>query len=401
MMLGRPTCIDQMKRELDTRGYAILKNVQLPRRYFEPSEGADLLFKPMEGEKTGYVLLIQADVKYIGSDALLRSAFSSQVVRGWRPLHILAATDPESVLRQAEVLLGLHDREPQATSPSTHGEIVIEPDGLTTHPNTSRGTRADLQRFGTDLVVEARHGRLGPALFREKETLAVMRILSKEGKNALCLLGECGVGKTKVVENLAVQIAAGNVPDALRGCRILDINLSILAAGASFQNQFEGLLVKALEQARCDKHVILFFDELHTLCTLPGNASQLVKSDLGRGRVRCIGATTNAEYRRKIEPDTALARRFQVLPVLELTRAQTVRILSDYRVRLYQHHHVVIPDQLLEMAVDLADRYVRNRYLPDKALDLLDEACACARIASLRKLLPGRSRSPQQEARHV
>lgn len=211
----------------------------------------------------------------------------------------------------------------------------------------------------------------------------MIRVLSKEGKNAVCLVGEPGVGKTRVVEHLALLVAKGEVPNALRGVRILDVNLSMLAAGAIHQNEFEGRMKQILDLARRDAKVILFLDELHTLRAPGSDASQMVKSDLGRGRIRCIGATTPREFR-LIENDAALARRFQVVPVGELSRGQTVHILEQVVPRLEAHHHVEIPAELLPVVVDLSIRYVPSRHLPDKALDLLDEACACAGLGAPR-----------------
>jgi ATP-dependent Clp protease ATP-binding subunit ClpC len=233
------------------------------------------------------------------------------------------------------------------------------------------------------LVAEARRGHIAPALFREKETAAMIRVLSKEGKNAVCLVGEPGVGKTHVVEHLALLVARGEVPLALQGVRLLDVNLSMLAAGAVHQNEFEGRMKQVLDLARRDPKVILFLDELHTLRTPGNDASQMVKADLGRGRIRCIGATTQREFR-LIESDAALARRFQVVPVAALNREQSIHVLEQLVPHLEAHHRVEVPVDLLPVIVDLSIRYVSNRQLPDKALDLLDEACACASLDSHR-----------------
>jgi ATP-dependent Clp protease ATP-binding subunit ClpA len=371
---------NELRRELATHGLAIFRGIALPQRYFavQGSAGADLLFKRLD-DGTGCIALIQQDVRYLGRDQALAKAFASRPNNGWRPIAVFRPAEPEAVLSQADILLGLTGRAPQLPMPSQPREIVVDPGELEHHAGGQNPEKDDAARFGTDLVEEARQGRLTAALFRDKETEALIRILSKEGKTAACLVGEPGVGKTKVVENLAVWVAQNRVPPGLQGARILDVNLCLLAAGATYQNEFEGRMKKVLDLARRDSNVILFLDEVHTIRAPGSNASQMVKSDLGRGRIRCIGATTNAEFR-LIDTDAALARRFQVVPVPELTRDQTVEILDDYRKNLLRHHGVEIPDELLATTVDLATRYVSNRYLPDKALDLLDEACACARL---------------------
>jgi ATP-dependent Clp protease ATP-binding subunit ClpC len=193
------------------------------------------------------------------------------------------------------------------------------------------------------------------------------------------LVGPPGVGKTAVVEGLAVRVAHEAIPDSLIRARILDVNLSFLAAGATYRNEFEGRLKDLLDLARHDRNVILFLDEIHVICACGSDGSQLIKSDLGRGRIRCIGATTNSEFR-ALEADAALARRFQAIPVQEPTPRQSLEILRAARARFEEYHGVSILDEQLKAVVDLACRFVPERHLPDKALDLLDEACACARI---------------------
>ena len=247
-------------------------------------------------------------------------------------------------------------------------------------PESARGH--DDGRFGTDLVEEARHGRLAPARFRQSETAALMRI-SKREKNAACVVGEAGVGKTAIVENLAIEIAAANVPPALIDTRIVDVNLSFMAAGAVHANEFEGRLARILDIARADRRMILFFDEIHTIRLTGSNVAQLVKSDLGRGRIRCVGATTPEEFR-DIEDDSALARRFQKIRVDELTREESIAVLENAKARLEAHHRVTIPHEMIVRCVDLSIRFAPDRRLPDKALDLLDEACAAAQISRWR-----------------
>lgn len=369
--------VEQLERDWTTRGYSVLRGVPLSPEYFQaPGRGADLLFKPLDsGDRCA--VLVEAGVRYLGADPALLEAFASPTHNGWRALCVLRPATPETVLSGARAALGLDGSPPQLMPSALRMVVPGDPD----HAPGPRPAPRSATELAVNLVEEARSGRLFPALFRERETEALLRILLKEGKNAACLIGEAGVGKTKVVENLAVRIVRGDVPPTFAQARILEVNLSYLAAGASFQNQVEGRLKEILDLARADRNVVLFLDELHTICSPTHQAAQLIKPDLGRGRVRCIGATTNTDYR-VIEEDVALARRFQPVPVLELTPGQTLEVLREHRGRLQAHHGVAIDDSLLDSAIDLSVRHVPGRRLPDKAIDLLDEACALARMRS-------------------
>lgn len=373
MPLYEPARASRVRADIEHQDYAVISAVALPARYFETTQGtADILLRRLD-DGSGCILLIEESAHYRGDDARVMACFTHSVRSGWRPLVLLSSVDAASVLRQADLMLGLNGNAPRVPVPPQRKEISFP----APEPEPTPGR--ENERFGSDLVEEARRGRLAPALFREEETAAAIRILSKQGKNAVCLVGEAGVGKTAVVEQLAIGVAGGNVPPAMRDVRILDINLSFVAAGAVHQNEFEGRLKEVLEQARRDPRVVLFFDEVHTICRPGSDASQMVKSDLGRGRIRCIGATTPTEFR-AIEADPALARRFQVVRVDELGQEQTIKVLDRCRARLEAHHQVSIPREMLAAAVDLSVRYAPHRRLPDKAIDLLDEASACARL---------------------
>lgn len=379
MPLLDPRDVNGFHREMETSQLAIVRGIPLPDNHFAVrGPGADLLFKRLDrGRSVG--ILVDEEVRYIGVHPALRDMFSTQPIRGWRPLLVVPGQPSDRALREAETLLGLNGLPPRvpAGEESAPREIVVTGEQVRNDTGLKDGSAPS--SFGVDLVLEAREGRLEPPLFRAAETAALVRILSKEGKNAAVLVGPPGVGKTAAVEGLAVAIARGEVPADFGAARVLDVNLSFLAAGCGFRNEFEGRMKNLLDQARRDPTTILFFDELHTIRNAGGDASQMVKSDLGRGHLRCIGATTNEEFR-QIEQDAALARRFQVVPVVELTAAQTVEVLRVASERLQRHHRVSIPDDLLRVIVDLSVRHVPNRHLPDKALDLLDEACACARL---------------------
>lgn len=381
MPLNEPRMIERFRRESALASFVTALQVPLPPGHFATHEarGADILFK-RRADTGGYLLIIDAGVRYVGNNQTYQELFAVPADRGWRVLAGISSDDPELVLAQADSILGLAGRPPgMPVRRDGRPELIVRTEELTAAPE--RGADEPGERFGVDLVDEARAGRLTAPLFRDRETDALVRIVSKAGKNAACLVGAPGVGKTAVVEGLAVRIARNDVPKALAETRILDVNLSFLAAGATYKNEFEGRIKALLDLARTDRDVILFLDELHTIRGPASDASQMVKSDLGRGRIRCIGATTNSEYR-LLESDAALTRRFQVIPVQELTPTQWVNILRAARPRLEGHHRVSISDELLQSVVDLSCRYVPDRQLPDKALDLLDEACACARLGA-------------------
>lgn len=383
MPLLVPDHIAKFQQELTNTTVVIFSEVLLPQQYFATANGAtiDIMFKRLN-DATGYILLIDEEVRYLGTEADIIEAFLNTPRNGWRPLTIFRVATPETVLRHADAFLGLDNQKPRIlkAEPPKPREIVIKAEEIHQQEGVEKTNE---ERFGRDLVEEVRHGRLEPPLFRDQETEALIRILSKAGKNAACLVGEPGVGKTAVVEGLALAIAEGRVPGVLAKARLLDINLSFLAAGATFKNEFEGRMKELLDLARQDQNVILFLDELHTIRGQSSDASQMIKSDLGRGRIRCVGATTNSEFR-LIEADTALARRFQVVPVAELTPTQSTEVLRAYAARFSQHHQIIIPDELYPIIIDFAVKYVPDRYLPDKAIDLLDEACACAQLQALK-----------------
>jgi ATP-dependent Clp protease ATP-binding subunit ClpA len=383
MPLHRPDVLRTLRREIDATSVAVIRDVPLSPRHFDglsPRGGADLLFKRKE-EGDAVIVLIEEAVRYTAQDPRLASSFASPPQSGWRPLVVVSPADLRIVLQHVDSLLGLDGKPPRLekgdASPRT---LVVRTEDVAREAD-GQSHGKDQDRFGSDLVEEARAGRLEAPLFREKEMAALVRIVSKAGKNAACLVGPPGVGKTAVVEGMAVAIATRQVPETIASARILDVNLSFLAAGATYQNEFEGRLKALLDRARHDPNTILFLDELHTIRRPGSDASQMIKSDLGRGRIRCIGATTNSEFR-LIEADEALARRFQPVPVAELTPVQTHAILDAVRARFERHHGVSISPELLGDVVKLAVRYVPDRHLPDKALDLLDEACAASSVAS-------------------
>ena len=243
-----------------------------------------------------------------------------------------------------------------------------------------------LERYGRDLTQLAREGRLDPVIGRETEILRLMRVLARRTKNNPALIGEAGVGKTAIVEGLAQRIAAGDVPENLLGRRVVELDLGGMVAGSRFRGEFEERLKAALQEVQRSRGgIILFIDELHNVVGAGAaqgaiDASNMMKPALARGELQCIGATTLNEYRNHIEKDGALERRFAPIYVEEPSVEETIEMLQGLRERYQEHHGVTITDEALEAAARLSHRYVTERYLPDKAVDLIDEAAAKLRI---------------------
>ncbi len=251
--------------------------------------------------------------------------------------------------------------------------------------NKSKTATPTLDQYSRDLTQEARMGNMDPVIGRTKEIERVMQILSRRMKNNPCMVGEPGVGKTAVVEGIAYLIAHDEVPDTVKGKRLLSLDLSSMVAGSKYRGEFEDRIKKVIGEVISDGNIILFVDELHTLIGAGGaegaiDASNILKPSLSRGEIQMIGATTLNEYRKYIEKDAALERRFQPVYVDEPTRDEAVEILKGLRPCYEQHHNVDISDDAVEAAVDLSIRYITDRFLPDKAIDLMDEACSRKRL---------------------
>jgi ATP-dependent Clp protease ATP-binding subunit ClpC len=245
-----------------------------------------------------------------------------------------------------------------------------------------------LDSFGRDLTELARQGKLDPVIGREKEIERAIQILCRRTKNNPVLLGEAGVGKTAIVEGFAQRVVDGNVPELLTDRRIVVLDLAMMVAGTKYRGQFEERIKAVMNEVRRAKNTILFIDELHTLVGAGGaegaiDASNVLKPALARGEIQCIGATTLDEYRKYIEKDSALDRRFQTVIVEPSTKAETVEILRGLRDRYEQHHRVQITDDALSSAVELSSRYITGRCLPDKAIDVIDESGARVRLKAM------------------
>ncbi|SHJ21567.1 ATP-dependent Clp protease ATP-binding subunit [Parasporobacterium paucivorans] len=249
----------------------------------------------------------------------------------------------------------------------------------------SRTDTPTLERYSKDLTRMARDGKLDPVIGRDIEIQRVIQILSRRTKNNPCLVGEPGVGKTAIVEGLATRIVEGNVPETIKEKRVMTLDVSGMVAGSKYRGEFEDRIKKIINEVMDDGNVLLFIDEIHTIIGAGGaegaiDASSILKPSLARGELQIIGATTIEEYRKSFEKDAALERRFQPVNVDEPDADETILILKGLREKYQDHHHVTITDQAVEAAVKMSQRYITDRYLPDKAIDLIDEASSMVRL---------------------
>ncbi|KHD34708.1 Clp protease ClpX [Clostridium acetobutylicum] len=260
--------------------------------------------------------------------------------------------------------------------------------GIKTSFSSNTSSTPTLNQYGTDLTQMALEGKLDPVIGRDNETQRILEILCRRTKNNPCLIGDPGVGKTAIAEGLAQKIVEGNIPEILKEKRVITLDVSSLVAGSKYRGEFEERLKKVMTEIKAAKNVILFIDEIHTIVGAGGaegaiDASNILKPSLARGEIQCIGATTTEEYRRYIEKDAALERRFQPVDVGEPSKEEAVQILEGLRDKYEAHHGVKITDDAIEAAVNLSTRYIQDRFLPDKAIDLIDEAAAKVRIQNL------------------
>lgn len=314
-------------------------------------------------------------VKYgatrIGTEHILMAILEEKDCVGAKLLSCIEAFDPATL--KDELITFLR---------TGSGMSAPQPSGTRTMPTLSKHAK--------DLTALARGGKLDPVIGREAETDRLIRILCRKVKNNPCLIGAAGVGKTAIVEGLACRIASGNVPALLVGKTLLSIDITSLVAGTKYRGDFEERVKTMLDEAVQNPSVILFIDEIHTIVGAGAaegtiDAANILKPELARGSLQLIGATTAEEYRSTIEKDSALERRFQPLTVEEPSKEATVRILQGVRDRYEKHHALRISDEALKACVELSERYIPDRFLPDKALDLLDEACAKHRVIQNKK----------------
>ena len=341
--------------------------VELTPDDFTPRTKRVLRAAVIISSKTGYT--------YVGTEHLL--------------LAILSESDSYAVAFLEELGVAV-ERLAQAVSKGMQGGADDGFGGFENEsaPNGSQKGGSALDKFGRDLTQAAKNGEIDPVIGREKEIQRVIQILSRRTKNNPVLIGEPGVGKTAVAEGPALEIAKGNVPEILKDKRVVSLDLTGMVAGAKYRGDFEERIKAAIDEVKKSKNTILFIDELHTIVGAgaaegSADAANILKPSLARGDFQVIGATTLNEYRKYIEKDAALERRFQPVKVGEPTPEQAVQILKGLRDSYEAHHKVKITDEAINAAVTLSSRYIADRYLPDKAIDLIDEGASKVRLASL------------------
>jgi ATP-dependent Clp protease ATP-binding subunit ClpC len=282
----------------------------------------------------------------------------------------------------------LKELDPNFTPPESEQDPSASAGGSAESKQKGDVKTPALRAFGRDLTELARKGEIDPVIGRKNEIERVIQILCRRTKNNPVLLGEAGVGKTAIVEGLAQEIGAGNVPELLRDKKVITLDLALMVAGTKYRGQFEERIKAVMDEIRRSKNIILFIDELHTIVGAGSaegamDASNIIKPALSRGELQCVGATTLNEYRKYIEKDAALERRFQTVKVEAPSVDETIQILQGLRGKYEAHHKARYTDEALESAVKLSDRYLTGRFLPDKAIDVMDEAGARARIGSM------------------
>ncbi|HQM51957.1 MAG TPA: ATP-dependent Clp protease ATP-binding subunit, partial [bacterium] len=316
---------------------------------------------------------------YIGTEHLLLGLLQEGeglAAKILRALNVDAEKTRQDVLRELQSAMGPPPGEEEGPSHEEERQ----------RPPAARAKYPALKAFGRNLTELARLGKLDPIIGRAVEIERVIQVLCRRRKNNPVLLGEAGVGKTAIVEGLAQRIVAGDVPEILRERELITLDLALMVAGTKYRGQFEERIKALMDEIRKAGNVVLFIDELHTIVGAGAaegaiDASNILKPALSRGELQCVGATTMNEYRKFIEKDAALDRRFQTIIVEPPTVAQTIDILNGLRRRYEEHHRVSYTEEAIRAAAELSDRYVTGRFLPDKAIDLIDESGAKARIS--------------------
>ncbi len=385
---------------------SIVKEKKLRKRKIS-EEGKDLLKGSMNIAKN-------QKHRVVAPEHLLLAICQNKKYQAFRLLKDLDV-DPKKIKAEIKELFNKADRASQSNlvPPGSEEQMIQELEktgqlgtGLMM-PNRRRSKdQKVLPAFATDLVAEAKKNKLDPLIGREKELERAVKILNRRTKNNPVLVGEAGVGKTAIVEGLAQRIASGNVPPELKEKKILSLDLGLLLAGTKYRGQFEERVKTIVKEIRNDPNIILFLDEIHTLAGAGAaegsiDAANIIKPALAKGELRLIGSTTLDEYRKHIEKDNALERRLQMIKVSEPTPEETKSILEGLRKYYADHHKVNILDSALKAAVDLATRYITDRHLPDKAIDLIDEAASAQSMADSESQKAGEVERLQKKMRDV
>ncbi len=367
------------RQVLEENGISAERMINITRQLVDP--GVLMIKSPLTLTPRVKTALQNADMiaarmgcEQTGTEQILLALIEDKEAVGVKLLVTLGA-NLQKVYDDVYAALGLSERKAKADYQERHAK------------NTGKKGTPNLEKYARDLTAAAGEGKLDPVIGRDDEIKRVIQILSRRTKNNPCLLGEPGVGKTAVAEGLAQLIQNGSVPPLMQGKRVMALDMSGLVAGTKFRGEFEERIKNVINEASADSSVLLFIDELHTIIGAGGaegslDASNILKPVLARGEIQIIGATTSEEYRKHIEKDAALERRFQSVIIEEPSEEDSVVILKGLRDRYEEHHRVTITDEAVDAAVKLSARYISDRFLPDKAIDVMDEACSHVRLAS-------------------
>lgn len=380
--------LDQIRLILSLRGQETTIPAGISdsaKKIIEIAAAAAAQFKHAKVDAEHLLLAITSYEDCMAYQIIQRVGINPATLRG----QILRFFDEiKGIAQNPQELQGHHEThffDPEIGTQSSGPMHIGAPPMLPREQNGKRKSSA-LEMFGINLTAKAKEGKLDPVIGRDLEIQRVIQILARRQKNNPVLVGDPGVGKTAIVEGLAQKITAGDVPKVLENMHIYQIDISSVVAGTMYRGQFEERMKKILQELRKDPSIIIFIDELHTVVGAGSaegtlDAANILKPALARGEIRLIGATTSEEYRKYIEKDAALERRLAPIYVAEPTTDQTLQILKGLRPRYEQHHKVEIADEALETAVQLAKRYIQDRFLPDKAIDLIDEAAAFIQLS--------------------
>ena len=335
------------------------------------------LVAPVESEKRKGIEL-SPRLEFLLDNALLEAERQHSEKIGTEHMLLSMIRDMDSVATKILVTLNVDLQEMKDDILEVVG---INPKEYEESYENGHSAGGALEQFATDLTAKAAEGKLDPVIGRDEEIMRLMQVLSRRSKNNPCLIGEPGVGKTAIIEGLASRIAAGMVPEGMKEKHILTLDLSAMVAGSKYRGEFEERMKKMLREVKADRNVILFLDEIHTMIGAGGaegslDAANILKPAMSRGEIQLIGATTIAEYRKHIEKDAALERRFQPIMIEEPSVELCKQILEGLKEKYESHHKVVIREEGLLASIELSKRYIHDRHLPDKAIDVLDEACS-------------------------
>ena len=313
---------------------------------------------------------------YVGTEHLLLGILSETDCAGYRAI-VSAGVDPNKIYTEVTNVFRGNEYMPATAKGRGAGD------------SKDNSSTKNLDKFSRDLTKEALSGKLDPVIGRADEIKRVIQILSRRTKNNPVLIGEPGVGKTAIAEGLAQKIVAGDVPETLRGKRVLALDLTGMVAGTKYRGDFEDRIKNVIEEVKNARDIILFIDELHTIIGAGAaegavDAANILKPALSRGEIQVVGATTLNEYRKYIEKDAALERRFQPVTVNEPTKEEAEEILFGLRDKYEAHHKLKITDEAIKAAVEMSSRYINDRFLPDKAIDLIDEAASRVRLETMK-----------------